>query len=268
MDSQRKTFMLLPRFDYPVDGQIQLGTLLSLGKGKIPDPDMPLNDEETRIRPNSSEIKRQTFQNWNVELEESSSLTPGFEADLPIFSPIGGALGHNRSTFSRLAIKCDLVTERFTPTPQYLSEALKDSWVSDYCHKSVRPSVYLVSGRMLANNADIESTYAKSHGATVRVTSDASALGLPLCAGIGVEGSSTSSEYFGAHPQHAFILAYELTRLKLKRRTATVKEQIVYTRGALFDDSVTSIDDDGDSVLNLDTAWHIEVVDRSTEHDI
>lgn len=266
MNAQRKTFMLLPRFDYPIDDDIQLGTLLSLGKDKIPDPDVPLNDADTRIRPHPSDVKKQTFQNWRVDMETSKSVAPAFEAEIPFFSPFGGGLGHSRSTVDRLNISCDLVTERFTPTPQYLSEALKDPWVSDYCRKSIRPSVYLVSGRMLASNAEIGSTYVKSHGAAIRVTSDASALGVPIRLGLGVEGSNASSEDAGCRPQHAFILAYELTRLKLKRRTGAVREQTMYTKCALFDDSEGSIDDVSEDTMS--TFWDIQLVDRYTEHDV
>jgi hypothetical protein len=266
MDVRRKTFMLLPQFDFPIGGEIQLGTFLSLSKEtKLPDPDFPLNDK-TRITPDEKDVKRQMFNDWSTQLVSGKIVSPSLEAEVPLFAPVNGGLGYKWTSDQNLVIQGDLATERFPVMTTYLVKSLQDEWVQKYCKKTVwpRPSVYLVSGRMLIRNAKVEAAEARDHSGNLRIGVDASAAGIPVKVGPGIEAGKQSEAKIGGRPQMDFILAYQLTRVKMKG-DASVKGHETYTKHALWDDNGRA--EDIVSTDTLERYWEFEVVDEATEHD-
>jgi hypothetical protein len=148
----------------------------------------------------------------------------------------------------------------------YLVKSLQDEWVQKYCKKTVwpRPSVYLVTGRMLMRNAKVEATEARDHSGNFRIGVDASAAGIPVKVGPGFEAGKQSEAKIGGRPQMDFILAYQLTRVKMKGN-ASVKGHESYTKHALWNDSSRA--EDVVSTDTLERDWEFEVVDEATKHD-
>jgi hypothetical protein len=205
MEAQRKTFMLLPDFSYPPSRDILLGTVLPWSKEtKLPDPEYPLN-EGTRVTPPENVIRTQVEQGWSSKHVKGTLVSPSIDAELPVFSPVSGTAAYNKTGSQTLNITCDLKTESFAPSPQYLADTLNDPQVSAQCHKYWKPSVYLVTGLMVAENATIESITDGSHSGNIHGGVDTSGFGVPLNVGAGLEGSKSSFSKLGTSLQESFI---------------------------------------------------------------
>ncbi|KAK4888083.1 hypothetical protein LTR27_012979 [Elasticomyces elasticus] len=135
MEAQRKTFMLLPDFSYPPNRNIFLGTVLPWSREtKLPDPEYPLNTG-TRITPPEHKIRTQAEPGWSAKHLKGTLISPSLDAELPVFSPFSASAAYNKTGSQTFDITCNLKTERFAPSPQYLVDALKDPQVLAQCRK-------------------------------------------------------------------------------------------------------------------------------------
>lgn len=255
--AQPKTYMLLPTFDFSPDGDVQLGTILGLSKDtKLPDPDIPLN-EKTRIEPADDKIIRSMAKLWAYKHGRVYSGSGAIDAEVP-FQPAQGGLGFGRSKDDNLAIKCEWVkTQRFVPPEQYVSDALKDPWVSEYCRKHWRPNVYLVTGLKVAHNAVIGNGDKRGFNANANASVDASGLGVPIKAGPRIDLTMKAEQTLDSTVEGSFILAYQLKRLRLKR-DGTLKSSKGHDEFAFCDDRELQVNDSAPDVLNQ--YWDIEDV--------
>jgi hypothetical protein len=263
MEAQRKTFMLLPDFSYPPSRDIFLGTVLPWSKEtKLPDPEYPLN-EGTRVTPPENAIRTQVEQGWSSKHVKGTLVSPSIDAELPVFSPVSGTAAYNKTGSQTLNITCDLRTERFAPSPQYIVDTLKDPRVLAQCQKYWRPSVYLVTGLMIAENATIKKATDGTHSGKIHGGVDMSSLGAPLNIGAGFESAKSLSDDISTTLQKPFILAYELIRLRIKG-DGSVKKQEKFVRHALFDDSRQEVKET--TVESLEKEWDAEIVTSAMVH--
>jgi hypothetical protein len=263
--AQSKTFMLLPDYMHKPNHNIHLGTLLSLSDDtKLPDPDLPLN-EKTLISIAQENILTVVHEPWLFTNDQTFGGNLGLTAELPVFSPIGGGLVVGRSKTENLSIRCDRVeTTRFVATNAYLAKSLAaEAYVQEYCRQTWRPSVYLVTGLMVAHNAAISSTRSKSHETSIGPSVDATAAGVPLKVGMSIEMADAQNHEAGNTVREPFILAYQLRRLKLKGDGSLRKDKS-FNNYALFDD--TDPDLDTDRVDSFELIWEDEQVLPSTVH--
>ncbi|KAK4963136.1 hypothetical protein LTR10_000764 [Elasticomyces elasticus] len=216
--AQPKTFMLLPDYTHTPNRDITLGTLLMLSKDTgLPDPDLPLNIS-SRPPINNNNIKRSSEEPWHFQHNSGSNRSGGLDAEIPVFTPLGGGVALGRSKSSGFVVDCSkLETERFAPSNQYLSQALQDEDVQHYCRQYFFPSVYMVTGVKVAHGATIEGSNTKARNMSVNASVDTTALGVALKAGpsTGIE----TDEHLSMHTKisEPFILADQLKRLKLRR---------------------------------------------------
>ena len=216
--AQPKTFMLLPDYMHKPNHRIHLGTLLSLSDDmKLPDPSLPLN-EETRIPVAAKDILAVVHEPWLYTNDQTVNGNLSVTAELPVFAPIGGGFVLGRSQNDNLSIRCDKVeTTRFVATRAYLAKSLAaEAYVQEYCRQTWRPSVYLITGLMVAHNAVISSTRSKSHENSLSPFVDATAAGVPLKVGMSVGMANVRNHEAENTIKEPFILAYQLRRLKMK----------------------------------------------------
>ncbi|KAK5710288.1 hypothetical protein LTR17_018994 [Elasticomyces elasticus] len=261
--AQPKTFMLLPDYTHTPNRNVALGTLLMLSRDTgLPDPDLPLN-KSSRPPIDDDDIKRSIEEPWYFEHSSGDSKFGSIDAQVPVFAPVGGSFALGRSKSVDFAVTCTkLETERFVPSNQYLSRALQDEDVQHYCRQYYFPSVYMVTGIKIANEACIGGRSAMAGHTNVNAWVDTTGLGVPLQAGPATGVVSAQRSVSQTTILEPFVLAYQLKRLKLKRNGSLRKAES-FNKHALFDDrNETNGMIDGD----LDD-WCIEDVVPTTQHD-
>jgi hypothetical protein len=264
--AQPKTFMLLPDFMQKPDHRIHLGTLLLLnGDTKLPDPDDPLN-EDTRVPIADDDVLRLTEEPWLYTRGRTYSGNLSLTAEIPVFTPVGGGFVLSRSKSEDLTIRCDKVeTTRFAATKAYLARTLAaERFVQDYCQQTWSPSVYLVTGLKTAHNAVISNGRSRSYEGSLDPSVDTTSVGVPVKFGVSVGTESAEERNMDHSIKEPFIMAYQLTRLKL-RRDGSLKKAESYNNYALFDDTRSDLVEDlADS---FDSQWEVEEVAHDTVHD-
>ena len=209
------SFMLMPDFDFEADKDLQLGTILATSsETKIPDPRSPLN-EATRIPPPEESTIAIIKRDWHF-----SGTRPyaNIRTDMSTLRAISRRLGFGESKTAKLTIQCDSVTtQSFTPDETYVARSLEDEYVQAYLHKFSRPSVYLVTGLMIASNGTVGWEERSTYGIRADLSIDGTAAGVPVSIGPKVEYQREKSEgTISTTVTGSFILAYRLLRVRLK----------------------------------------------------
>jgi hypothetical protein len=258
--------MLLPDFMQKPGHRIHLGTLLLLnGDTKLPDPDIPLN-EDTRVPIADTDVLNLTEEPWLYTKGRTYSGNLSLTAEFPVFTPVGGGFVLSRSKSEDLTIRCDKVeTTRFAATKEYLVRAVAaERFVQEYCQQTWSPSVYLVTGLKTAHNAVISNDRSRSYRGSLDPSVDTTTVGVPLKFGVSVGTESAEERNVDHAIREPFILAYQLRRLKL-RHDGSVKRDESYNNYALFDDTHPDlVENIADS---FDSQWEMEEVAHDTMHD-
>lgn len=262
MNAQPRSFMLLPDWTYKPE-DVKLGTLLYLSKEtKLPDPDFPAN-KDAIVQPDALDVKTSSETAFTFTYDKGHTSSLGFDAEVPIFSPVNGGIGYNRHKSDKFAMTCDtLETCRFTPSNTYLGQSLQDEHVLEYCKQQHRPSVYLVTGVKVASHATIKQDHGRGLGGKLSAQVDTTATGVPLNLGPTLEGESSKQSERGSTIQGPFVLAYQLKRLRM-RRDGSVKKTEGYTKHALFSD--VGVIGDTYEVAPLEDSWEVDDVNEGTE---
>ena len=233
MEALQPTFMLLPDFAYLPNKDIGLGTILPASRdSKRPNPRQPLAAALTLI---ADDISTQKFEPWKWDSDNSLSTSGGVFADLSIITGVGAGIEGSRSHTNGLSIKCDsVVRTTFRPSQASIARATADQTITAILKKLTRPSIYIVTGLMIAHNASIEVKQGKSHSGGAHASVDLTATGAPINTGVKGEVSKGQNSTLMQTPKEDFVLAYQLLRVRRKfDRSLDVGEE---NRWALFSD--------------------------------
>lgn len=237
MDALQPSFMLLPDFTFRPDKDIRLGSILPMTRDtKRPNPRQPLSAALILM---ADDVSTQEFAPWQWDSETSRSVGGGVFADLPIITGVGAGVENSRSHTSGLAVESDRVVQTsFRPSQTSIARAVSDETVAAILKKLTRPSVFLVTGLMVAHGARIELKKGHSRSSGAHVSADVTQMGVPVSAGVKGDVSKGENSTLVQALKEDFVLAYQLLRLrrKLNRSLDAVEEN----RWALFND------DDGD----------------------
>lgn len=233
MDALQPSFMLLPDFTFRPDKDIRLGSILPMTRDtKRPNPRQPLTAALTLI---SDDISTQEFIPWKWDSDSSRSVGGGVFADLSIITGIGAGVENSRSHTSGLAIECDHVVQTtFRPAQTSIARAASDPTVTAILKKLTRPSVYIVTGVMVAHGAKVEVKKGHSRSGGAHVSADVTQMGVPVNAGVKGDVSSGENSTLVQAPKEDFVLAYQL--LRLKRKLNRSLDAVEENRWALFND--------------------------------
>ena len=233
MDALQPSFMLLPNFAFLPDKNIHLGSILPQARNdKRPNPRQPLAAALPIV---VDDISTQTFAPWKWNSGTSLSTSGGVSADLSIFTGIGAGFEAGRSSTSGLAIECEsVVRTTFRPTPTSIAQAAADQTVTAILKKLSRPSVYIVTGLMVAHGARIEVSKGRGRTGGAHIGAGVSQTGVPINAGVRGDVGWSENSTLAQVPQEDFLLAYQLLRVrrKVRRGLYAVEEN----RWALFND--------------------------------
>ena len=233
MDTLQPSFMLLPDFSFLPNKDIRLGSILPMIRDtKRPNPRQPLTAALTLT---TDDISTQEFTPWKWDSDSSFSVGGGVFADLSIITGIGAGVEGSRSHTRGLAIECDRVVQTtFRPTQTSIAQAVSDQTVTAILKKLVRPSVFVVTGVMVAHGAKIEVKKGQSRSGGAYASANVTQVGVPINTGVKGDVSRDQNSTLVQAPKEDFVLAYQLLRVRKKfdRSLDAVEEN----RWALFSD--------------------------------
>lgn len=243
MDALQPSFMLLPDFSFLPNKDIRLGSILPMTRdSKRPNPRQPLTAALTLM---ADDISTQEFGPWKWDSDNSHSVGGGVFADLSIITGIGAGVEGSRSHTRGVAIECDRVVQTtFRPSQTSIARAVSDQTVSAILKKLVRPSVFIVTGVMVAHGAKIEVKKGQSRSGGAHASADVTQVGVPVNAGVKGDVSSEQNSTLMQVPKEDFVLAYQL--LRVRRKFDRSLDAVEENRWALFNDDG---DDEGENEL-------------------
>ena len=154
---------------------------------------------------------------WTWDSEKQLTGHAGVWADLSLFSMLGGGIGGGQGQTDAIMIKCDrLVQTTFVPDAAFIARAVSDDTISRILKKITRPSVYMVTGLMVAHGAGIEVKKSKQHGGGAHASVDFTQTGVPVNTGVGGGFDKTQNSTLAQLPKEPFVLAYQLIRIRKK----------------------------------------------------
>lgn len=243
MDALQPSFMLPPDFSFLPDKDIRLGSILPMARDtKRPNPRQPLTAALTLT---ADDISTQEFTAWKWDSDSSRSIGGGVFADLSIITGIGAGVEGSRSYTRGLAIECDRVVQTtFRPSQTSIAKAVSDQTVAAILKKLVRPSVYIITGVMVAHGANIEVRKGHSRSGGAHASADVTQVGVPVNAGVKGDVSRDQNSTLVQAPKEDFVLAYQL--LRVRRKFNRSLDAVEENRWALFSDDG---DDEGENDL-------------------
>jgi hypothetical protein len=195
----------------------------------------------------ADDISTQEFAPWKWDSDNSRSVGGGVFADLSIITGIGAGVEGSRSHTRGLAIECDRVVQTtFRPSQTLIARAVPDQTVSAILKKLVRPSVFIVTGVMVAHGAKIEVKKGQSRSGGAHASADVTQVGVPVNAGVKGDVGSEQNFTLVQAPKEDFVLAYQL--LRVRRKFDRSLDAVEENRWALFNDDGDD-DDEGENEL-------------------
>lgn len=209
------TFVLLPDFSFLPGGQLDIGTVLSQDSEGLPDPRRVF--ESAKLPMSLKTVTSQELEPWHWTSHDSTTGSAGINAGISLFTGIGAGVHGNRARNETLDIRCKrLVQQTYLPAVEDFEQLLKHDAISKYLKGFYRPSVFLVTGLMIAYDSSIEVGHGNEHGGGSHASADVTSIGVPLNVGINGEFSQRHGKTLITSPKRPFILAYQLHRLRRK----------------------------------------------------
>jgi hypothetical protein len=193
----------------------------------------------------ADDISTQEFTPWKWDSDNSRSIGGGVFADLSIITGVGAGVEGSRSHTRGLAIECERVVQAtFRPSQTSIARAASDQTVAAILKKLVRPSVFIVTGVMVARGAKIEVKKGQSRTGGAHASADVTQVGVPVNAGVKGDVSREQNSTLVQAPKEDFVLAYQL--LRVRRKFDRSLDAVEENRWALFNDDG---DDEGENEL-------------------
>lgn len=248
----KKSYILPPTFDCPIDGPIRLGAILI-------DPKRPLEpvyDVKVTTAQTLDKFYTTEKTGWSVEYSQATSLEISlFAQALAFIMGLGADAALRLHRTELTGLKCDrLVTEWFVPTPEYLEHCLRHNTMLEIVkrHRRHGPALYILCGRKLAYGFSANQRAGNAHEMSAGLSLDGTSIGVPVQTGPGVSLSSgqTSTESFSGSSD--IVLAYQLRRIFYTRKSGLSSKE--YDRHASLSishdaDEEEEANDDGDESI-------------------
>jgi hypothetical protein len=211
MDAMQRSFMLPPNFRFPPGGKINPGIVLDEGSNGLPDPQEELYDGIAQV----TGLETNDLPDFHYSGGAKSNTKIGFWADILSLIEIG--LGGERGHDDNLVIDTGPVNfSTFGPTKAYVSQLMRDPFLSEYTKRPKRQPVYLITGIMVADRATIEVQRGTTRVYQAKVVVNGEGFGVPVKAGPEFEREASKVGGYTWNLPKPFILAYELKRIQRK----------------------------------------------------
>ncbi|RSL89801.1 hypothetical protein CDV31_015803 [Fusarium ambrosium] len=190
--------------------------------------------------------------NWNVSVGVSAGAAQGLAGTTSL---VYAFARDKQNVYS-----CELLeTVSFEPTKEYVAESILASQrVQSFLQNGLfgRKRVYMVTGLKIAEGFSKSSASGKQHGPKLQVGVDATAVGVPVQAGVQLE-FSTGNERSISHGRATskIVFAYRVIRIKVKRDG---EPDYKYQSGGKYD-----FDEGSDKDEDEEDKWDLEPLDES-----
>ncbi|KAI1193780.1 hypothetical protein F5X97DRAFT_28668 [Nemania serpens] len=215
LPGRKKHYFLPPVPEVPVDGPIQLGSIVTDPKRVFE----PINSYAVNPSSCFEKVSVSNSGPASLALGKSNKKNIGLFAELPaiVAANISGDYGadaEERWSFENMR------TIWFTPSVDYVRQRLADTDVQLYIQTNQswlgHTNLYMVTGVKVAFGASVLSEFASSYGFSGTVGLDLSALGPPITAGPDIGIWNNSSLAGTSSPVEPVVFAFRLRRLKIK----------------------------------------------------
>ncbi|PMD44780.1 hypothetical protein L207DRAFT_579707 [Hyaloscypha variabilis F] len=218
----RKTYFRMPSFDYPPNGRIQLGQIITSPMDpyeRLADP-LPIEDQA---------IVRNTKTDYHEVIEKARKGNVGLWVQfLASFFGIGGDVSAKWVTeHSQIFQFRELEANCFEPEDKYLIDSIASSEkVRDHIQKSPGKSLYMVTGLKIAHGAKIVLQEKQGHGLNAKLGVDATVLtGGPVKGGPAFMINNSQHTKMEIGGSKDFVFAYRLVRIIPKPRGVVKKKR-------------------------------------------
>ena len=231
MSNKIKTFILAPTRITPPDGPITLGNIIASPQY----PEEKENEEPPVTKTQEIEVYEDRKKGWKDDQAEYHKIEGGLFAQLLRVAGIGGELdlrlgGSQNDTLSAVTLD----TYCIYPTRSQFQQSVQDPGVKLYLdsNKLWKPPVYMITGLMVARGAAAINKALKERSMYTQTGVGLAAVGAPITAGAKIAASGGQKNEISFDESSGFVLAYQLTRIKVKRNGKVETDR--YTKGALY----------------------------------
>jgi hypothetical protein len=207
----RPSYFLVESFDFPPEGPIKLGNIITSPSL----PNEPLNEALT-IEP--SMINRTVQSDWRFKYEQNSNSTGIWASFLSRVIGLGS---------ERLPIDIELSCETLTTLTLERSNLLLENLIADDAiqaylrrHRSLTASLklYWITGLKIASGAKLTDTTREHSNSSLHVKADVGNLaGVPIDIGPKVDYGFESSKVHAFGGSEDFVIAYRVTGISISR---------------------------------------------------
>ncbi|KAF7553489.1 hypothetical protein G7Z17_g3625 [Cylindrodendrum hubeiense] len=232
-------FYYAPTWDWPPEGPIQLGNVLT----SVERPEQPLY---TAPLPTTDDI----FSSDKYEVEYSKeklreggfSILTTFLSILGLGVDVGADWKHsNEETYAFKHVE----TTQFVPKDDYIQKCIEAPAVRAHLERSrYRKPVYIITGLKTVYGAKAKSQTSRSHGGNAAISVDGtvwSGGAVPLGFEPGVEGRRETTQGTSWQDSSDFVFAFRVRKVNVSRKTHAVDNSDDYIKGALLDGKINKL---------------------------
>ncbi|KAL0935472.1 uncharacterized protein CTRU02_210063 [Colletotrichum truncatum] len=236
MANREFVFFYAPTLDYPPEGPIKLGNIIT----SVKNPHRPLS---CVAPPEDSSIFRTEKKSVHYTKEKlrsgKFSILTKFLSVLGFGIDVGAEIdNHDEEKY----IFNTLETIQFIPTPAYVQQCVESDNVRRFLETSrYRKPVYIITGIKVVNGAEANTLKSRTVGGTFAVEVDGTLLSggaVPIGGGPGIEGkvgNSVSTSWAGSSD---FVFAFRVSKVYVGKATGQVLKEEDYRKGAMLGDEI------------------------------
>lgn len=270
-------YFYAPTWDFPPDGPIQLGNVLtSLAKPERPlccnppaAPDSPslLRTTKTHVEYTKEKVKSGKFALLTKFLSVLGvGVDISYEAEYRLVGPVITSYHPLRSQLRLTLFSTDetfvfetIETTHFVPTPEYLQACVDQDRVVRYLQASrYRKPVYIITGTKVVKGAQANTLKSHSRGAALDISVDGtvwSGGAVPIGGGPGVKGKVAGKAGTKWEGSSDFVFAFRVSRVHVAKDTAQVSREEDYRKAAMMDkanEALEHIQQPQQSIIGVD----------------
>ncbi|KAJ3958536.1 hypothetical protein N0V92_004864 [Colletotrichum tropicale] len=231
MANREFVFFYAPTWDYPPEGPIKLGNIItSVKKPHLPISCIPPLDEDGVFRTQKRSVK------YTKEKMQSGKFS--------ILTKFLSILGFGIDVGAEVT-KCDeesfifntIDTTQFNPSPTYLQHSIENTNVRRFLQAtSYRKPVYVITGIKVVKGAEANTSKSRGIGGNIAVEVDGTLLSggtVPVGEGPGVEGKVYDKKGTSWGGSSDFVFAFRVSRVFVNKADQVSSEE-EYLKGAML----------------------------------